>query len=786
MNFFLFFFFLLVSTQIDRLALDIRLEGLSYYLLESHHSLQDNLHLRSSFSTCNFNDLCSEYSNEYSNEYSFTSDPVYGHLSISMNETSVKFSRVVETQTPALQKLLMEQVCFVNSQQQTIWMLNSQHSRRNDTHVSSAILWQYFIGETSGTTIFHPAFKRSETSETDVCSYNPKERPWYGSAISSVQKNLILLIDLSDTLSDGGYQMTRMKQSAQVALDSLSYRDFVGLVTYKEFSQSFLPILMRASNENLEQLKEYIKSLETSLNSEANIGEAIEYAYQMLISSRSKGISSKCNNTIFMILSTGANDFNTNKPLDVVLKYQILFESPLIFAYIYESNQSNQSRNGNSGFSILDLTEITCHTNGNLFMIESNSSTVDMIQSTMQNLNDYGDKHQYVRWSEPYLDVLTGQSIITASLPIYVNTSAGKRVVYGVLAQDTSLMDLGLDVANVTEESNFLDYLLSRQFCVRLNADQPKRTCDQNGRHISSENEKSHLGQQKGGLIVASIALAGFFILLPISIWYCCVQTQTDNRSFITGCLFTNSVTMIICSIWALSVFWTAFFPQIVKYHEWQSTTFRTERIPLNPYRCCQIAHCRDCTNYNGESCNSLLHSLKEGACQIGYHCCSEFCQTCMCSPLCKMNPDGTTSCVEWCNTCCACTSAVENRRCDVFCGTCWNPVTTKSYLDQSNAIFYVSDSGHCGLNETQCLASFVESHGPIGKEARGFYNPYNKKEVTTSITYDRAVMAAFLIPVCIIGFMFVMLCYVTVLNIKYLNINKSSRIVAPNTILRS
>src|SRR5205823_4376599 len=121
------------------------------------------------------------------------------------------------------------------------WISNLAISRDTINNNITGVSYQYYGGESS-ISVFNPAFIWSDNCPTSTATdYDPRHRPWYVSA-TSAQKNIILIFDLSATLPDTtGDRLRRMKLSASLILNGLSYRDFVGIVTYANYGSSYVP-----------------------------------------------------------------------------------------------------------------------------------------------------------------------------------------------------------------------------------------------------------------------------------------------------------------------------------------------------------------------------------------------------------------------------------------------------------------------------------------------------------------------------------------------------------------
>jgi hypothetical protein len=721
-------------TDTDNFRIDEKLKAMEQLLDNNYNYLQNNIVSMNNSSNCTFNIACNDFDSWPNAIYpppNLIENINYINQTVQLNDTVTKL--LYGTQ---LSQKIINEICYVNSQKM-VWEMNYESNENNSN--LTGIMWQYYGGNSS-VTIFNPAFIwPTVCSNNTITDYDPKNRPWYVSAISA-QKNIIILIDLSDTLADpSGQRLTRMKQSALLLINSLSYRDFVGILTYTEFSKSYIPLMMRATLENINAITLYINSLVTSPNSKANIGSALNNAYTMLNNSINNGLTSKCN-SVFIVLSSGANDVNTIKSTDIVRQNSQF--NVIIFSNIYAS--------GNTNGGILDLAEASCYTNGNLLTVDSDEDA-SYVVSRFNEYMGIATYNTFIRWSEPYNDAITGVRMITASLPIYMNQTSGLRQVIGVVAIDVALNSILINLDTNMTETDILNYLIKEQSCPSLqitpeflNEIQSDDTCKQN--QGINQNESNI---NKTGMIIGSVIIAIALVIFPYAMLFKNKETSTCGYEILL------SFSMFVLGLWALCVLWIHLFPQIIKHEEWIATTCTVERITDNPSRCCEIVNCADCENYYGPSCNSLLGSLQEGPCQNGYYCCWYYSYTCGCYTSCSSSKY-STSCSTYCSTCFMCAQWVNNRRCDVVCGTCWDPTITFSFKDQNGNLNYGYTNIHCGLNDVACLNSFVDSGSPIGKSETCYFNPNNKNEIATSIAYSPGILAAFLIPAILMALIFI------------------------------
>eukprot|EP00698_Gefionella_okellyi_P023770 TRINITY_DN8213_c0_g1_i1.p1 TRINITY_DN8213_c0_g1~~TRINITY_DN8213_c0_g1_i1.p1 ORF type:complete len:1002 (-),score=220.64 TRINITY_DN8213_c0_g1_i1:108-3092(-) len=96
------------------------------------------------------------------------------------------------------------------------------------------------------------------------------------------------------------------------------------------------------------------------------------------------------------------------------------------------------------------------------------------------------------------------------------------------------------------------------------------------------------------------------------------------------------------------------------------------------------------------------------------------------------------TTCRTICSTCCNCVYSVSFRRCDVTCGTCFNPVVTFEYFNKGlNQYVNVSRSSSCSRNDYACVLLYYSGYANIGQSVAGFYNPNNPQDIAFDVHID-------------------------------------------------
>jgi len=191
-----------------------------------------------------------------------------------------------------------------------------------------------------------------------------------------------------------------------------------------------------------------------------------------------------------------------------------------------------------------------------------------------------------------------------------------------------------------------------------------------------------------------------------------------------------------------LSTFHAVTWPELVRYHNWKEAVMTVEAKEENPYRCCDIVNC-ECANTNAASCSSMKASLVEGTCGNGYYCCHRVYYECNCYTTTCGSGDYRYSCRR-CSTCSRCTSDVNNRKCEVVCGTCYTPTVTVHYsIDGNNdgydSLIQADFSDSCGRDDSSCAQNFLNEYPSIGGTFSAYYNPAKPSEIGETTDYTGA-----------------------------------------------
>lgn len=673
------------------------LEPFAQALNSTHHSIQHQFDNDLSNTGCEYYTACPDTHNG-----SWTGDQgdppglklidSFGQVPVNPDTSIVKIPQDLDPNDATIRD-----ICTIKDEDS--WYSNSE---------LEGISWQYVATDDS-ITVFYPA------SEWGSCDYDPKERPWWVSAVTA-QRDIAILID---TTSD---QLEDMKETAMKIISAMSYWDYFCIVEYTDSSTGCN--LVRALPSNIANAQEHIFSISGDNVAQTNIGKAIQKTLEGMDASIETGDTSLCHKTV-IVLSGGSSNLHEPHPEDAIDD-----ESVILFAGIFGDS--------NSKGAIYDLSRAACTNGGVAEYVEDPDTFVKNIGAFYESK---ADNSATIRWSYPYEDALGQGWMITGSIPVY-ETDEDTRYVKAVVSIDL-LIDNIFNNQTVTEIANSL---LELQVCPHIDLETKSMAqlsaCDYGIN--DEENGQAKVEKLKPLIVIITVLLCLFVIIYPAVVLF------NKGREYEGGAICWLAVIAVICLINLLLV-WADLFNDMVRQHNWVETDLTSELFEENPYRCCEKVSC-ECVNApsSAKSCNNMIENLEEGVCTDGYRCCEESCYECNCSTTCTSGKYGS-SCTRSCSTCCSCDRSVSDEKCYSECGTCYKPTVTFSFEDEEQVTQFSKISTECGRDDTSCKDNFLDQYKPKGSTFPGYYNPYNKNQITEDISYPMVSLVFYIITSVII-----------------------------------
>ena len=299
--------------------------------------------------------------------------------------------------------------------------------------LAASTSWQYFGGQETGLVAQYPATVKT------MCycdTYDPRYRPWYASAVTG-PKDMILVLDVSGSMGDEN-RLEIMKQAAVAQLDTMTFLDFVQVVSYSTDAKSMGNVLLQGTDKNKKKMKEYIWSLESggSTNGQAGVRKAFD------IFKQSSQTTSGCTR-IISFLTDGA--MNTKAWVDGTGDGTLAgFQSSLgdnndahIFTYAL-----------GSGARTDELKKMSCNHRG--WMAKVADGKPEDLKRAMVGYFEYFANHIPVsvnataRWSDFYIDASGQGQMTTVSLPVFTpSPNQPWRIFRGVIGIDVLASDFG-------------------------------------------------------------------------------------------------------------------------------------------------------------------------------------------------------------------------------------------------------------------------------------------------------------------------------------------------------
>lgn len=178
--------------------------------------------------------------------------------------------------------------------------------------------WQYF-GTEDGITLQYPSVDYS-TFYPNCGDYDPRYRPFYVNAVTPVQKDVVIVLDVSRSMAANhrGRSLLRIaKEAAKSVIQALTPKDRVAIVAFSSAAHTppgsartgdcFAKNLAKVTPTNSKYLQAFVDSLQ--VEGDTNYGLAMKKAFQIF---RSSEMENGTNNQVILFLSDGmASDGET-------------------------------------------------------------------------------------------------------------------------------------------------------------------------------------------------------------------------------------------------------------------------------------------------------------------------------------------------------------------------------------------------------------------------------------------------------------------------------------------
>eukprot|EP00396_MALV-II-16_sp_LP-1_P000284 gene284-4_t len=319
---------------------------------------------------------------------------------------------------------------------------------------SSAGMYMGF--QESGNYIAWPLSKPPSCKVDGTSTFDPRFRPWYAT-VASGPKDVLLVIDLSGSMNRYA-RIELAKEAAKAVLDTLTWVDFVNVMSFSSKVRSAADVLIPATDENRARLREWIEGMEPA--GTTNYRDALREGMEMLKRARTTRNcwSAFCSSSL-LFLSDGKPD-NWEPDVDYGLVAAQNAEcSNCIRLFTYGLGRSLNTE---------VLLQLAIQNRGQMALVEDGGTLKDEMSQYYTYLVQNRDT-ELVRWIR-YADANSGEELAAACVAIDdPRQQAGKKEkLFGVWCMD-------LDMLGTREElqrkAGYLDFLRAYE--------RTSRTCEE-------------------------------------------------------------------------------------------------------------------------------------------------------------------------------------------------------------------------------------------------------------------------------------------------------------------
>mmetsp|Transcript_26399 Transcript_26399/g.54448 ORF Transcript_26399/g.54448 Transcript_26399/m.54448 type:complete len:718 (-) Transcript_26399:87-2240(-) len=344
----------------------------------------------------------------------------------SQSEISIPASLALETGGNPSDPEIIESVCYTKLAEPYLvekYEEDTKYWSKHDVTPS----WTYF-GAHNG------MFRQIPASHREECgSYDPRRRPWFVAA-SSGPKDVVLILDVSGSMSDYG-RLRLMKDAATTVIETLSVADRVAVVTFSS-TASILneeSMLIRATKENKDLLVEAINGINAVIGA-TDFHAAFTEAFNLLELTFENEVTTGCNMAVLFM-----TDGKISRPDEVITlvnnkaeEFQTdLGRKMTVFSFSLGEEADEEF-----------LKTIACSTSGIWVPIEESKGFETDIASAMSSYYKLyalglgeGGNEDFVSWVEPYMFFNRKKMGTTVSTPVY-DRSVDPHLFLGVAAID--------------------------------------------------------------------------------------------------------------------------------------------------------------------------------------------------------------------------------------------------------------------------------------------------------------------------------------------------------------
>lgn len=302
--------------------------------------------------------------------------------------------------------------------------------------LASTTSWQYFGGQKTGLFAQYPASVKTTCWCDD---YDPRYRPWYSSAVTG-PKDMILVLDKSGSMEEND-RMNIMKKGALAQLDTLTFLDYVQVISYSNDVDAAGDLLLQATDENKQKLIEFIENLESGGTTKGKLG--LEKAFEIFVDSHQASKTSGCTRIISFLTDgkmTGidTDNFIENGWLEGQQK-NLEDNYGLSRAHIFTYALGDGAKSS-------DMRSLSCRNQGWMAKI-ADGDGAGIRHAMIRYFEYFAARVQLsanisARWSDFYMDSSGQGKMTTVSKAVFTNRN-GRRIFEGVVGIDVLASDFG-------------------------------------------------------------------------------------------------------------------------------------------------------------------------------------------------------------------------------------------------------------------------------------------------------------------------------------------------------
>ncbi|XP_078678371.1 VWFA and cache domain-containing protein 1-like [Branchiostoma floridae x Branchiostoma belcheri] len=199
---------------------------------------------------------------------------------------------------------------------------------KSNLHQMSGVTWQYY-GAKEGE--YHQFPKSDRPCQGSAHVF----RNWYVSAASPKKKNVVIVIDVSRSMHDAN-RINLAKQAALTVLDTLTARDWAGVVSFSEETKTpqgcFGDIMAEANPGNIDIMRDFINNL--SPESSTYYARGFKKAFDIFYAAKQNKPEQFVDSNNVIIFLTDGKPSDTDDVLDQITESQYsMNRSVHIFTY---------------------------------------------------------------------------------------------------------------------------------------------------------------------------------------------------------------------------------------------------------------------------------------------------------------------------------------------------------------------------------------------------------------------------------------------------------------------